>query len=444
MEGDTFTPSVMRYSDQYPAATPVMDLNYSVCIPSNGGTFTPNQEIRIPINVPADCFVDTKRAFLKYTINNNHATVDAYLDPMVGGAAFIENWRVVSGTGALLEEIIHYNALCGLIEIQKAGDVVGSVGNLTQGSSDTPMTDLSISAAAGATSTFGTVISATQSKVITHRPNSAVFNCDKYMPFGYTQGTSYVALTLAALTTPLRVLSSATDITDWTISNVELHLPVLRPGNEFAQNFRTLLASGMPINIHAVGFQNSQQNIALNSVGAQTLTFSTRKRSVKSVLTVLRINAQLTTNLCDSSTAFKNCGITEYQYSIGGVRVPSANIKANSATDGNDVGELFMNTSMALGHFDSSLRAASTNASSYYNATDTTGSSRCAFAVDLESYGEGLAGKNLAGQGLPLVLYCQTAATKAQSIGAVLADLYIMHDIVFKLDGVSGTLSASS
>ena len=48
METDTITPSVMRYSDQYPMSAPVMDMNYSTCIPSNGGTFTQNQEIRIP------------------------------------------------------------------------------------------------------------------------------------------------------------------------------------------------------------------------------------------------------------------------------------------------------------------------------------------------------------------------------------------------------------
>ena len=44
METDTITPSVMRYSDQYPMSAPVMDLNYSVCIPSNGGSFAQNQE----------------------------------------------------------------------------------------------------------------------------------------------------------------------------------------------------------------------------------------------------------------------------------------------------------------------------------------------------------------------------------------------------------------
>ena len=73
------------------------------------------------------------------------------------------------------------------------------------------------------------------------------------------------------------------------------------------QNSQIILEqSGLPINIHSVGFQNSQQNIEANATGMQTVTFSTRKRSVKSVMTTLRVNNQLTQKLCNSSSGFKN------------------------------------------------------------------------------------------------------------------------------------------
>jgi hypothetical protein len=79
-------------------------------------------------------------------------------------------------------------------------------------------------------------------------------------------------------------------------------------------------------------------------------------------------------------------------------------------------------------------------------ADDNDRSSSVAFSLDLESYGEGLSGMNLAGQGLPLVLYlnCGAGTTRAATVGALLADLYVIHDVIFTLDGVSGTLSASS
>ena len=53
---------------------------------------------------------------------------------------------------------------------------------------------------------------------------------------------------------------------------------------------------------------------------------------------------------------------------------------------------------------------------------------------------------NLAGQGLPLVLHlnCGAGGARASTVGALLADLYIVHDVIFTLDGVSGTMSASS
>lgn len=457
METDTITPSVMRYSDQYPMAAPVMDLNYSTCIPSNGGSFTQNQEIRIPFNVPADCFVDTKRAYLKMRVTNNSAADTWYLDPFAGVAGIIDTFRVVSGTGALLEEIQHYGALASVMNSHQSPARVEAQGNIQEGLSPTPISVEPVSVAAGVAGaqTDRVGIPATKQATFTHRPISAIFNADKYMPFGYTQGTSYISLTLAAGSTMAMCRSGAAVKTGaFTIDNVELHLPVLRPGNEFAQNFRMLLASGMPINIHSVGFQNSQQTIASSAAaGAVTLTFSTRKRSVKSLMTLFRVNAQVSAGINDSFSCRKTCGTTEYQYSVGGVRIPSQNIKiagikSASDADGGDIGEVLANTQLALGHYSSDLRSLCADGAVYYMAAgaanDKVLSSRAVFALDLETYGEGLAGKNLSGQGLPLVLHAQTGANSAQEVGAILADLYCIHDIIFQLDGVSGTLTASS
>ena len=463
MESDSMTPSVLRYSDQIPQMAPQMDFNYNVMIPSNGSTFSPSQEVRIPINVPADSFVDMKRAYLKFKLNNTTATVHAnnamQLDPTIGGAAVIDTFRVVSGTGALLEETQHYNALVSVMRINQNEGVRASRGSLTEGSSATPLTAKSQSTIAGDTvgnGVFGRQsVAAGASIILCHEPVSAVFNADKLMPFGYTQGTSYISLTLAdvnAAISAYSVLNTVTSLT-WTVSEFELHLPVLRPGAEFANNFRTLIQSGLPINIHSVGFQNSQQNIAAGASGMNTITFSTRKRSVKSVLCGLRINSMLTNQKCDSASCWKNNEITEYQYSVGGRRIPSAPIKVNSALDGQDLGSAYNNTLMALGHYDSNLRGSSstraTNFGQYMQlvAADLTESSKCVFALDLESYGEGLSGMNLAGQGLPLVLhanFADSAATRAGRANAILADLYVVHDVIFTLDGVSGTMSASS
>ena len=462
-EMDTMTPSVMRYSEQMPMATPVMDLNYNVCIPSNGGSFQPNQEIRIPFNVPQDCFVDMKRAYLKIRVTNDSAADAWYLDPICGVAAFIDTLRVVGGTGALLEEIIHYNALTSCINRMNSTDHNQSRLAIMEGTSHNFVNLESSSNPAGVAADTANrqAIAAGKAKVFTHSPTSAFFNPDKYMPLGYTQGTSYLSLTLASANTPMACLTgAAVQNGAWTIDQVELHLPILRAGAEFAGNFRTLLASGMPLNIHSVGFQNSQQNIAAQTTGNVTSTFSTRKRSVKSLMTYFRINAALTSALEDSASAGKCLDCSAYQYSVGGIRIPSQEIKLEGNADGNDTGEVYANNIMALGHFDSNLRASvggatgntpSATAPPYITAQNAANADRdigslVTYCLDLESYGEGLAGKNLAGQGLPLVLHSQLGTQGAQNVvgAAVLADLYVIHDIIFKLDGTTGVLTASS
>ena len=462
MESDTMTPSVLRYSDQIPQMAPQMDFNYVSMIPSNGAVFSANQEVRIPINVAADSFVDMKRAYIRFKVANtaaaggNHSLIA--LDPICGAASFISRFAVVGGTGNLLEEIQHYDALVSVMNINKNESVIQSRGSITMGTSQGPMSAVSISDVAGnAVAALGgkQTIEAQTSKVFYHEPVSAVFNADKLMPWGFTQGTSYVSLTLNSATGGACQFNDSTNDVAWEISEWELFLPVLRPGAEFANNFRTLIQSGLPINIHSVGFQNSQQNIAENATGMQTVTFSTRKRSVKSVFTALRVNALLSSKLVNSSSGFKNNNATDYQYSVGGRRIPSAPIRLSTVSNANsigavDIGGCYNNTLMALGHYDSNLRGStsdsSTAGSAYAQtvANDPTLSSKCVFALDLEQYNEGLSGMNLAGQGLPLVLHLNCGATGAASTGALVADLYVVHDVIFTLDGVSGTLSASS
>ncbi len=467
MENDSMTPSVLRYSDQIPQMSPQMDFNYLTMIPSNGAAFSANQEVRIPINVPTDSFVDMKRAYIKFKLTNPAAAAGEkdgaiLLDPVIGAASIISTFRVVSGTGALLEEIQHYDALCAIMNNHKNADVRQSRNAICMGSSQTPMTAESISNSAGVNDAGDfegkETVGAATSKIFYHEPVSAVFNADKLFPFGYTQGTSYVSLQLNSAGGGITQYADATNsAAAWTASEWELYLPVLRPGAEFANNFRTLIQSGLPINIHSVGFQNSQQNIAQNATGMQTITFSTRKRSVKSIMTTLRVNAQLSDIKCNGSSGFKHNDAVDYQYSVGGRRIPSAPLKVASATNGLDLGGVLNNTLMALGHYDSNLRGASFDVSQANRkymqqigaddgTSDNKATSSVAFSLDLESYGEGLSGMNLAGQGLPLVLYlnCGGGATRAATVGALLADLYVVHDVIFTLDGVSGTLSASS
>ena len=458
------TPFEMRLSEVPSMPQPQLELSYATCIPSNGGTFTANQEVRIPLNVPSECFADLKRAYLKYNFKNTSGQAQ-FLDPLVGGVACIDNWRVVGGTGALLEEVIHYNNYSAVLNANKNKDILESREHemIGAGIDSNPQNgSLWKTGATEAEIQKGgqTELANGATRTITHRPNSAVFNADRYMPLGYTQGTTYVSITLSANQTASMVAnnSGGGTATGYEASNWELHVPILKPGPEFAAMFRSAMGSGVPIQIHSVGAQNTQQSLTAGGTGgAQTLTFSTRKRSVKSLITSMSVNSAITLAKANSVSSFVNCAISEYNYSVGGVRVPAQQIKCSDT----DKGELLSNTQLALGYYSSDLRGLDSKMfrnftddatgvykqiSTYFRSAgdDKAGkASRCMFAIDLETYNAAYAGRNLSGQGLPLVLHCQTG-DGANNADAVLLDCYVIHDTMFMLDGATGVIQANS
>jgi len=466
------TPIEMRLSETPSMPTPEMELSYVVAIPNNGATFTQNQEVRIPLNVPTDCFVDLKRAYLKYKVTAK--TNPIFLDPLVGGASIIENWRVVGGTGALLEEVIHYNNFYAVMKANDNDNHRSSVGHLGDGASVRPAQALKYNGDNGDDASLVNKnlvkIVTDQSRNITHKPQSAFFNADRYMPLGYTQGTTYISITLAQNSTA--TISSTAGVGTYEVGEWELHLPILKPSVEFAQMFRSAMSSGVPVQIHSVGAHNTQQTITSTGTGEQTLTFSTRKRSVKSLVSSMRLNAGVSDPESNSVSGFVNCNVSQYNYSVGGMRIPAQPIRVSTATNGFNAGEVMSQQQLALGHFNSNLRgiccmdndglishtidtsgATATldlkSANTYFGAegqNEQTGllAGKNQFSIDLESYNASFAGKNLSGQGLPVVLHATIGANGANAIGAVLVDLYVIHDIVFILDGVTGTITANS
>ncbi len=463
MDENATTPFEMRLSEVPSMPQPQLDLSYSTAIPSNGGTFGANQEVRIPFNVPSECFVDLKRAYLKFNLKNDGSGAVVYLDPSVGGASVIDNWRIVGGTGALLEEVIHYNNYSAMLRVNDNHHKVSSVNHEEDGAgTDSCLSALVSQPTTGAgvadavlTLTGATALANNGTRTITHRPNSAFFNADRYMPLGYTQGVSYLSITLSAASTAAIAPNDAgPGVVAYETSNWELHLPILRPGPEFAAMFRSAMGSGVPIQIHSVGVQNTQQTITGGSSQSETLTFSTRKRSVKSLLAGIRVNAALTNPEANSVSGFMNCAISEYNYAVGGIRIPAQQIKCSAS----DKGELMANTQMALGYYNSDLRGCDCISSLdlpkpvsiYYRsaANDKTGlCSRSLFSLDLESYDAAYAGKNLAGQGLPLVLHAQTGDGVNNFGGAAtacLVDLFVVHDVMYILDGATGIITANS
>lgn len=442
------TPSVLRYSDILKVGTPIADMNYSRMIPSNGATFTQNQTIRIPINVPVDAFCNLKGAYLRMKVNNTSTASDheVRLDPQAGGAAFIDTWRIVSGTGALLEEIIHYNACYALMtdltgQQHTLSTLALTDGSIQQTAANTSAATLPVSGSTVSADMVGAVkIAENTGYTFTHVPMSGLFQTDRLVPFGFANGTAYIEIVLPTANFPL-ARDNATHATDlsWSITDVELNVPVLRMGAEFNASFRELLSSGMPISWHGQSFNNVQSVVASTGGAAaqQTVTLASRKRSVKSIFSIFRLQSDMTEHDADSSSARQGCACTQWSYEIGGIQYPVAPVQA-SATN---IGETYSHLVRCLNNLGNSYAGTTMNRTTFVTTNASNKGSKIAYGLDLESYGHSdvQSGKNLSGQGLPIV-FRPTITTSA----SMLLDCYLLHDVVYTLDGISGTITAAS
>ena len=449
----TEVPSVLRYSDILKVGSPVADLQYNTLIPSNGSTFTEQQQIRIPFNVPTDSFVNLKGAYIKMKVSNTQATDSYSLDPQCGVASFIDTFRIVSGTGALIEEIQHYNAAYALMSSLAPPAHTQSSANIQEGASEGALSETSVAGAGIANVSASTTrvhIPHSSSRTLSHIPMSGFFQCDRLAPLGFATGTSTIEIILAQAQFPLTFNNDAgSPNTAWTISGVELHVPVLRMGSEFNASFRQLLSSGIPINWHSTSYHNVQTNVPSASTGSRTLTVSTRKRSVKSIFTLFRKTADLTDIHADSSSCRRSLGISNYRYTIGGVQMPHSDISVSTS----DLGESYATLSQCLSNLGNVYSSTCMNVDNYRLPVDQDGSSgqatasKIAYGLDLESYGHSdvQSGKNLSNQGLPIVFNAQlgTGTANQASTADCLCDMYLLYDVVYSLDGVSGTITAN-
>jgi hypothetical protein len=464
-EAPQATPEELLYSSIPAMASPSATMTQVTLLPSTGTTYGGNGQCRIPINCPTDSFVDLKRAFIKFTVfNKSTGSADAsgydrnlYLDPQAGIASVIDRFQFISGTGSTLSETNHYNAYCALLNTHMMPDYVSTTMNITEGCSNAPKQTQSIgglgvtdtvaltnreyiagdpasaSAGNGSTSTF------------VHRPKDPVFNANRLLPIGFLQGIPYINITFSSAVGAFRMSKSATaNIPNWEIRDVELHVPVIQMDSAFNQSFRGLMASGIPISIATTGVVNSQQNLASGSSNA-TSTFACRKRNVRGLLTIAREQRNLEDQYADTPSCRRSLATTEYQYAIGGIRMPSAPLKVSET----DQGGLLMETKKALGHL-SSLHGLCADKSNYYESTNEKTATICQkslFALDTQPYRDSdlMSGMNLSAQGLPIVWHGTLNSTNgAQNSQNILLDLFAIHDQMLTCDGISGVISSSS
>ena len=129
--------------------------------------------------------------------------------------------------------------------------------------------------------------------------------------------------------------------------------------------------------------------------------------------------------------------------------MPSKNVVIQNDASNVDLGEVYCNLVGCLSNLGNIYSATGMNRDTFIVADETgTVASKVAYALDLEAYGHSdvQSGKNLAGQGLPLVLEANlgTGTANIASSADVLVDCYLLHDVVYSLDGMSGNITANA
>lgn len=438
------TPHALSYSDMIKVAVPTGSLNYARNIPSNGGTFSPDQIINIPMNVAVNSFVDTKRAYISYKVNNTGTTDHLFID-RCGASVFFDSMRVTGPTGNEISNCQHYNALCAILADYAPADHTATTLNISGGAAAAPVSTVpSVGAVTDLAATGGrTYIEKGENKTFSHVPQIGFFNTDKYLPLGFLNGQCTVSITLASLNTG--ALTNKDKTTTWTISNVELHLPVIRVSEEFASNFRSLMASGINVSAHCNDVSNNTSTVSKSATGQQDIIIANRKRSVKALLAMSRLSDGITKTEVESVSARRSLGISQYQWNVAGVSIPAAPVNGDNTATSANYGQYLLETQRAMGHLGSTVHSLATGTAEYMKATDSTTASKIVYGLDLEAYSGALSGVNL-GSALPLVWqpHIGSSTESATTTGACTIDVFSYYDSMIVLDGVTGTLTANN
>ena len=240
--------------------------------------------------------------------------------------------------------------------------------------------------------------------------------------------------------------STDTTSLNWQLENVQLVVPIIRMTSDYSAQFRQILASGIPISWNTQIFHNVQQTVPQGTRSSTSLTYATRKRSVKAVFNIFRKSKDLNNPLMDSNSCRRTCGISDYTVEIGGMSYPPKPIQIAD----NNLGVVYANLLSAMSNLGDTSNASSMNLANFRqpNSADTTCSSKIVYALELDTYGHSnvTSGRNLSMAGLPLVFRITfgDADNCAQINDSVISTLFCLSDGVCTLDGIAGTMSMSS
>ena len=311
------TPSSMMYrSGGKPVA--ISSTRRIVRVTPEGGTsgYEPdvNPVIRLELS-PSLGFVDTHQSYLSFRVKTKGATVnhtkECRLDENC--MSWVRDFTIYSSTGAVLENLQHYNLLVNLLHKTTCpDDYKQSIGRMIDNQGSRAVRNGAMAHPAGSVYNSGFDASG----ILGGKSN-------KMLPCGFFQGPIVIEITLAPMKDCFVFTAAANQTASYQIDNVEYHAHCLSFSEEYNSKFsQQLRERGVDISFDTFKTHNS-----VLTDNTMDLSISQNAASVKGVYHILRDKGKYQHEEYDSLSTYKSGNLEEIQWDMGGKLTPEFPLK---------------------------------------------------------------------------------------------------------------------
>ena len=447
-ENTTALPNAVKYSQLMPKAVAGRG-SMRKFQSSNGNIYNQGANIiRIDVNADVGAFLDGQHGELEFKISSSNKTTNEVMSIDTGGWGFIQRLRI-EADGIELERIDNYNLLTTkLFQYQSSKshllqtNTSQATGANLIGSGNDPSASQYLENwnTQKCATTFAGNTTASDKTLCVPLVSGFLSNTgNKYIPLGSSRGFT-IEITLA---TPNSFLSAATDC-EYQISAVSYNAPIVYiTGNEFLSNWNNVLSNVGGVAWSGHTFKNYVSTIT-SGAGEKIVNINDRSRSLKSIISVLRtqanVNVRTHFGLGNSTLAVPS----SYNYRIGDLTLPPSrvNMTVGAGQEGVNVAKAFNEVQKALGQMNS-LNAGGLVSLTNYQGIDTaiTDIGTGMYGLDCEAYlsdaGISSSGIDTASNGLQV-----SFELSATPVADCRVDTFCMIDAIYHLDE-SGSFSVS-
>ena len=470
-------PQTVNYRDVLPLAIPSSS-NRRQFLPVNGSAFSYSGSNIIRIDVNADSMLDTQHSYLQFTLKNTAAVANTSL-ACDEGIPWISRLRIESG-GVTLEDINEYGRLYALLQnaqmsvgknacenslVMGNNDILESPAAAAANFSRTPYTKSYKSATladfeiarrvggvAGALNGVPTAIIRNAQQTFCCPLFSGILNCDKYIPLILMNAGITIELTLQRPNLiGITDVAGAVGVTDYEISDCRYCAHLVDMDRNFYDALRGEMALTGSLAIHGQTWRHFNSQISEGAGGSQSLNIPARMKSIKSIFSTFRGSTLTSAEGSYSTSVFQRCAINGWQYRIGSVYYPQAQIPCGVTATDCVMAPTCMELLKAFGKVGDVVSDANFGAANFNqgNACDAVvGKSNLqtfAIGYDLEAFQRSAleSGIDTANRALPISLELSLAIAPPAGSGGITCDSYCVADAFFYVNA-DGTMTPST